>query len=56
MSDIAIVEGVRTPFIKSWTDFEDIPAQECPDDTCDAEYRAYRAHDPKSGQKPVPRT
>ena len=28
MSRIAIVEGVRTPFIKSWTDFNDIPAYE----------------------------
>lgn len=28
MQRIAIVEGIRTPFVKSWTDFEDIPAQE----------------------------
>lgn len=28
MQRIAIVDGIRTPFIKSWTDFEDIPAQE----------------------------
>lgn len=27
MGRIAIVEGVRTPFIKAWTVFEDIPAQ-----------------------------
>lgn len=27
MGRIAIVEGVRTPFIKAWTLFEDIPAQ-----------------------------
>lgn len=27
MGRIAIVEGVRTPFIKGWTDFRDIPAQ-----------------------------
>lgn len=28
MSRIAIVEGIRTPFVKAWTDFWDIPAQE----------------------------
>lgn len=28
MSRIAIIDGVRTPFVKAWTDFEDIPAQE----------------------------
>lgn len=28
MSRIAIVDGIRTPFVKSWTDFWDIPAQE----------------------------
>lgn len=28
MQRIAIVDGIRTPFIKSWTDFEDMPAQE----------------------------
>jgi len=28
MSRIAIVDGIRTPFVKAWTDFEDIPAQE----------------------------
>lgn len=28
MSRIAIVDGVRTPFVKAWTDFWDIPAQE----------------------------
>ena len=28
MLRIAIVDGVRTPFIKAWTDFADIPAQE----------------------------
>jgi len=28
MSRIAIVDGIRTPFIKAWTDFADIPAQE----------------------------
>lgn len=27
MGRIAIVEGIRTPFIKAWTLFEDIPAQ-----------------------------
>ena len=27
MGRIAIVEGVRTPFVKAWTLFEDIPAQ-----------------------------
>src|SRR3989338_3645921 len=27
MGRIAIVEGVRTPFVKAWTVFEDIPAQ-----------------------------
>lgn len=27
MGRIAVVEGIRTPFIKSWTLFEDIPAQ-----------------------------
>jgi len=27
MGRIAIVEGVRTPFVKSWTLFEDVPAQ-----------------------------
>lgn len=27
MGRIAIVEGVRTPFVKAWTFFEDIPAQ-----------------------------
>ncbi len=27
MGRIAIVEGIRTPFVKSWTLFEDIPAQ-----------------------------
>lgn len=28
MSRIAIVDGIRTPFAKAWTDFWDIPAQE----------------------------
>ena len=28
MSRIAIVEGIRTPFVRAWTDFWDIPAQE----------------------------
>ena len=28
MPRIAIVEGIRTPFVKAWTDFWDIPAQE----------------------------
>lgn len=28
MSRIAIVEGIRTPFARAWTDFWDIPAQE----------------------------
>ena len=28
MSRIAIVDGIRTPFIKAWTDFEDIPVHE----------------------------
>jgi acetyl-CoA C-acetyltransferase/acetyl-CoA acyltransferase len=28
MSRIAIVDGIRTPFIRAWTDFWDIPAQE----------------------------
>lgn len=28
MSRIAIVDGLRTPFVKAWTDFADIPAQE----------------------------
>src|SRR3989338_5552943 len=28
MSRIAIVDGIRTPFIKAWTDFQDLPAQE----------------------------
>src|SRR3989338_4574284 len=28
MSRIAIVDGIRTPFVKAWTDFADIPAQE----------------------------
>lgn len=28
MSKIAIVEGIRTPFARAWTDFGDIPAQE----------------------------
>lgn len=28
MPRIAIVDGIRTPFIKAWSDFEDIPAQE----------------------------
>lgn len=28
MSRIAIVDGIRTPFIKAWTDFWDIPSQE----------------------------
>jgi acetyl-CoA C-acetyltransferase/acetyl-CoA acyltransferase len=28
MSRIAIVDGIRTSFVKSWTDFWDIPAQE----------------------------
>lgn len=28
MSRIAIVDGIRTPFVKAWTDFWDIPAQE----------------------------
>ena len=28
MSRIAIVEGIRTPFARAWTDFGDIPAQE----------------------------
>lgn len=28
MSRIAIVEGIRTPFIKAWTDFADLPAYE----------------------------
>lgn len=28
MSRIAIVDGIRTPFIKAWTEFWDIPAQE----------------------------
>lgn len=28
MQRIAIVDGVRTPFVKAWTDFEDIPAHE----------------------------
>ena len=27
MGRIAVVEGVRTPFVKSWTLFEDVPAQ-----------------------------
>lgn len=27
MGRIAIVEGIRTPFVKAWTVFEDIPAQ-----------------------------
>lgn len=27
MKRIAIVEGIRTPFIKAWTHFEDVPAQ-----------------------------
>lgn len=27
MDRIAIVDGIRTPFVKSWTFFEDIPAQ-----------------------------
>ena len=28
MSRIAIVDGIRTPFVRAWTDFWDIPAQE----------------------------
>lgn len=28
MSRIAVVDGIRTPFVKSWTDFWDIPAFE----------------------------
>jgi len=28
MSRIAIVNGIRTPFAKAWTDFWDMPAQE----------------------------
>ena len=28
MSRIAVVNGIRTPFVKAWTDFSDIPAQE----------------------------
>lgn len=28
MSRIAIVDGIRTPFIKAWTDFQGLPAQE----------------------------
>lgn len=28
MSRIAIVDGIRTPLVKAWTDFWDIPAQE----------------------------
>lgn len=28
MPRIAIIDGIRTPFIRAWTDFEDIPAQE----------------------------
>src|SRR5512135_3047532 len=28
MSRIAVVDGIRTPFVKAWTDFWDIPAQE----------------------------
>lgn len=28
MSRIAIVDGIRTPFVKAWTDFWEIPAQE----------------------------
>ena len=28
MSRIAIVDGIRTPFVRAWTDFGDIPAQE----------------------------
>lgn len=28
MSRIAIVNGIRTPFMKAWTDFQDLPAQE----------------------------
>ena len=28
MSRIAIVDGVRTPFVKAWTDFEDLPVHE----------------------------
>lgn len=28
MSRIAIVEGIRTPFVKAWSDFADLPAQE----------------------------
>lgn len=28
MSRIAIVDGIRTPFVRAWTDFWDLPAQE----------------------------
>lgn len=28
MSRIAVVDGIRTPFIRAWTDFGDMPAQE----------------------------
>jgi acetyl-CoA C-acetyltransferase/acetyl-CoA acyltransferase len=28
MSRVAIVSGIRTPFVRAWTDFGDIPAQE----------------------------
>ena len=28
MKRIAIVDGIRTPFIKSWTQFQDIPVQQ----------------------------
>lgn len=28
MARIAIVDGIRTPFVRAWTDFSDIPAQE----------------------------
>ena len=27
MERIAIVDGIRTPFVKAWTLFEDVPAQ-----------------------------
>ena len=28
MSRIAIVDGIRTPFIRAWTEFQDLPAQD----------------------------
>ena len=28
MKNVVIVDGLRTPFIKAWTDFMEIPAQD----------------------------